>query len=71
MPPRPRDVQQHEPEIIICPVCGGELAGKINAVKHLMADHGYGLTEANAKTARVLLGVDGMRSRTTALSESI
>lgn len=53
MPPRPRDVQQDKPEMI----------GKIGVVKHLMADHGYGLTEANAEMARVLLGADSMRSR--------
>jgi hypothetical protein len=49
--------------MIICSQCGVEIVGKISAVKHLMADHGYGLTEANAELARVLLGADSLRSR--------
>lgn len=65
MPPRPRDVQQHKPEIIICSQCGAEMVGKIGAVKHLMADHGMGLTEANAEVARVLLGPGPMRADKT------
>lgn len=65
MPPRPRDVQQDRPEIIICSQCCAEMFGKIGAVKHLMADHGYGLTEANAEAARVLLGPSPMRADKT------
>ena len=70
IPPAPSVVKSNMPDIIICDLCGDQIAGQIQATKHLRACHDFGLQEAIDK-ARVLLGSDSLRARKTPNYESI